>query len=252
VVVHGRKGDDEALAPARWFQHSATTETEVILIRHIAQSEWLRARALRPQADCVRDGLANEDVPKLGVLIRYQTTHERAFHRSLKDLQRLRKKRRNIEIGFEFRTITVPQQDTKTLAFLATFFGTITYRTHSKVIISYTNWAGCASLIGNGSKFDILDYLWNRLHSAHVAELSFQTMRLSAIPVDGPRVAPQRMPRYPQQEHPAQRESSLCSWVWLSFCWFGLLPFRGRSNSMKPTHQRPLRRSAEQLHCQRC
>jgi hypothetical protein len=57
----------------------------------MAQSEWLRARALRLQADCVRDGLANEDVPKLGVLIRYQTTHERAFHRSLKELQNPRK-----------------------------------------------------------------------------------------------------------------------------------------------------------------
>jgi hypothetical protein len=67
----------------------------------MAQSEWLRARALRLQADCVRDGLANEDVPKLGVLIRYQTTHERAFHRSLKELQNLRKERRNTEIGFE-------------------------------------------------------------------------------------------------------------------------------------------------------
>jgi len=71
-------------------EHAPTTETEVILMRHMAQSEWLRARALRLQADCVQDGLAKEDVAKLGVLIRYQTTHERAFHRSLKELQNLR------------------------------------------------------------------------------------------------------------------------------------------------------------------
>jgi len=82
-------------------EHAPTTETEVILVRHMAQSEWLRARALRLQADCVQDGLAKEDVAKLGVLIRYQTTHERAFHRSLKELQNLRKERRNLEIGFE-------------------------------------------------------------------------------------------------------------------------------------------------------
>jgi hypothetical protein len=82
-------------------EHAPTTETEVILVRHMAQSEWLRARALRLQADCVQDGLAKEDVAKLGVLIRYQTTHERAFHRSLKELQSLRKERRNLEIGFE-------------------------------------------------------------------------------------------------------------------------------------------------------
>ena len=49
----------------------------------------------------MQDGLAKEDVAKLGVLIRYQTTHERAFHRSLKELQSLRKERRNTEIGFE-------------------------------------------------------------------------------------------------------------------------------------------------------
>ena len=83
-------------------EHAPTTETEVILMRHMAQSEWLRARALRLQADCVQDGLAKEDVAKLGVLIRYQTTHERAFHRSLKELQNLRKERRNVEIGFGF------------------------------------------------------------------------------------------------------------------------------------------------------
>ena len=82
-------------------EHDPTTETEVILVRHMAQSEWLRARALSLQADCVQDGLAKEDVAKLGVLIRYQTTHERAFHRSLKELQSLRKERRNLEIGFE-------------------------------------------------------------------------------------------------------------------------------------------------------
>jgi hypothetical protein len=81
-------------------EHNPGTETEVILVRHMAQSEWLRARALRLQGDCVQDGLAKEDVAKLGVLIRYQTTHERAFHRSLKELQNLRKERRNLEIGF--------------------------------------------------------------------------------------------------------------------------------------------------------
>jgi len=48
----------------------------------------------------VQDGLAKEDVAKLGVLIRYQTTHERAFHRSIKELQSLRQQKANVEIGF--------------------------------------------------------------------------------------------------------------------------------------------------------
>jgi hypothetical protein len=67
----------------------------------MAQSEWLRARALRLQTDLLREDGKNVDPAKLAIFIRYQTTHERAFHRSLKELQNLRKERRNLEIGFE-------------------------------------------------------------------------------------------------------------------------------------------------------
>ena len=70
-------------------------------------------------------GLANSDVAKLGVLIRYQTTHERAFHRSLKGLQNLRKERRNVEIGFELQVLALAQQHAKTLAFLGTLVGNV-------------------------------------------------------------------------------------------------------------------------------
>jgi hypothetical protein len=66
----------------------------------MAESEWLRARALRLQAQCV-ESIGGCGVQNLALYIRYQTTHERAFHRSLKELQTLRKERRNLEIGFE-------------------------------------------------------------------------------------------------------------------------------------------------------
>ncbi len=69
--------------------------------KNMAQSEWLRARALRLQTDLLREDGKNVDPAKLAIFIRYQTTHERAFHRSLKELQNLRKERRNLEIGFE-------------------------------------------------------------------------------------------------------------------------------------------------------
>jgi hypothetical protein len=91
---------DELLARLKQ-EHNATTETDVILVRHMAQSEWLRARALRLQTDLLREDGKNVDPAKLAIFIRYQTTHERAFHRSLKELQNLRKERRNLEIGFE-------------------------------------------------------------------------------------------------------------------------------------------------------
>jgi hypothetical protein len=82
-------------------EHLPTSETEILLVRHMAQSEWLRARALRLQNEVLQDAGKSVDPAKLALFIRYQTTHERAFHRSLKELQNLRKERRNLEIGFE-------------------------------------------------------------------------------------------------------------------------------------------------------
>ena len=35
------------------------------------------------------------------MFIRYQTTHDRAFHKSLNDLLKLRAEKRRVEIGFE-------------------------------------------------------------------------------------------------------------------------------------------------------
>ena len=82
-------------------EHLPTSETEVLLVRHMAQSEWLRARALRLQNDLLEDAGKNVDPAKLAIFIRYQTTQERNFHRSLKELLTLRQQKRNVEIGFE-------------------------------------------------------------------------------------------------------------------------------------------------------
>ena len=65
----------------------------------MAESEWLRARALRLQAECV-ESIGGRGVQNLALFIRYQTTHERAFHRSLKELQSLRQQKAKAEIGF--------------------------------------------------------------------------------------------------------------------------------------------------------
>ena len=82
-------------------EHLPTSETEILLVRHMAQSEWLRARALRLQNDLLEDNGKNVDPAKLAIFIRYQTTHERNFHRSVKELLTFRQQRRNTEIGFE-------------------------------------------------------------------------------------------------------------------------------------------------------
>ena len=41
------------------------------------------------------------DERKLALYLRYQTTHERAFHKALNDLLKLRAEKRKQEIGFE-------------------------------------------------------------------------------------------------------------------------------------------------------
>jgi len=82
-------------------EHNPTSETESILVRHMAESEWLRGRALRFQADCMMYGFKNVEPTKLALFIRYESTHERAFHKALNELQNLRKQKQNSEIGFE-------------------------------------------------------------------------------------------------------------------------------------------------------
>ena len=86
-------------------EHVPTTETETLLVRHMAEHEWLRARALRFQADCLRDGLINVDEKKFALFLRYATTHQRAFKEAINQLINLRKQKQNQEIGFESQAL---------------------------------------------------------------------------------------------------------------------------------------------------
>jgi hypothetical protein len=85
------------------FEHQPSTMTEAILVEKMAQSYWLSKRALYLQDRCATDPeLTSEEQHKeLALFIRYQTTHDRAFHRSLNDLLKLRAEKRKAEIGFE-------------------------------------------------------------------------------------------------------------------------------------------------------
>ena len=58
------------------------------------------ARMYGTRTDCFTQS-DNLNEKRLSLFIRYETTHERAFYRALKELQTLRKEKRNIEIGFE-------------------------------------------------------------------------------------------------------------------------------------------------------
>jgi hypothetical protein len=70
------------------FEHQPSTMTESILVEKMAQSYWLSKRALHLQDECCTDEelTLEEQQKQLALFIRYQTTHDRAFHRSLNDL----------------------------------------------------------------------------------------------------------------------------------------------------------------------
>jgi len=82
-------------------EHQPQTETERILVQRLADHEWLRMRALRLQSFCIFEYQHVLATEQLALYLRYQTTHERAFYKALKELQNIRAQRIKEQIGFE-------------------------------------------------------------------------------------------------------------------------------------------------------
>ena len=84
-------------------EHAPATITEALLVETMAQSFWLAQRAIAFQNESLADPelCPAEQQKQLALYLRYQTTHQRAFHRSLNDFLKLRSERRKTEIGFE-------------------------------------------------------------------------------------------------------------------------------------------------------
>ncbi len=95
VLASEDKSKYEALLAALAEEHQPTTPTEHILVEKMVQHHWLTQRALL----LLEQWFAKDQVSDK--LLRYQTTHERAFHKALADLLKLRSERRKAEIGFE-------------------------------------------------------------------------------------------------------------------------------------------------------
>ncbi len=79
----------EALLTALLDEHQPGGPTEELLVNEMAQSYWLAQRALRLQNECF--GPEGVDDKRLSLYMRYHTTHERAFHKALTALMKLRK-----------------------------------------------------------------------------------------------------------------------------------------------------------------
>jgi hypothetical protein len=92
----------EALTQSLLEEHQAVTTTELILIHGMAESLWLAQRAQRLQDTCLDPDTGDiKDEKKFSLYLRYQTTHTRAFHKSLNDLLKLRAEQRRAANGFE-------------------------------------------------------------------------------------------------------------------------------------------------------
>lgn len=75
---------------------------EQLLVEKMAQHQWLSQRALVLQDMCFQRDLPDcDNEKKLALYLRYQTTHERAYHKYFDQLLRLRAETRKKEIGFE-------------------------------------------------------------------------------------------------------------------------------------------------------
>jgi hypothetical protein len=84
------------------IEHKPTETTETLLVTAMAQHRWLLDRANRLQESCFNQETAEITDQKLfSLYLRYATTHERAFHKCLTDLLKLRSTRQKIEFGFE-------------------------------------------------------------------------------------------------------------------------------------------------------
>ncbi len=84
------------------LEHNPSTATEAILVENMAQHHWLSQRALTLQNILLEGGLATpEDEKQFALFLRYQTTNDRAFHKCLNDLLKLRAEKRKAGIGFE-------------------------------------------------------------------------------------------------------------------------------------------------------
>ena len=92
----------ESLRTGLLAEHQPTTQTERLLVDGLAEHYWLKQRAITLQNEILSGELSAPDPEKqLALFIRYQTTNDRAFHKCLDALLKLRAEKRKAQIGFD-------------------------------------------------------------------------------------------------------------------------------------------------------
>jgi hypothetical protein len=93
LIVPGEDpAEFEALAQDLFNEHQPATPTEENFVLSMAQHFWLGQRAIRLQNEAFAAG---GSVNQLSLLLRYQTSNQRAYNRCLADLFKLRTERLN-------------------------------------------------------------------------------------------------------------------------------------------------------------
>jgi hypothetical protein len=90
-------------------EYRPATPTQQILVEKMAHHQWITLRANRIQGNLLADTRDFGEVHRtLPLMIRYQTTAERAFHKAHEALLKAQKEMPNREIGFESQTASEP------------------------------------------------------------------------------------------------------------------------------------------------
>ena len=106
TIIPGENREEfQALVADLMAEHQPATDTKQILVERMALNQWLTLRAFSLQGRAFLFQSLSGDkygIPKdLSLLIRYQTSAERAFHCAHTDLVKTQKERKKSEIGFE-------------------------------------------------------------------------------------------------------------------------------------------------------
>lgn len=87
---------------------------ERLIVEKMAQHQWLAQRALVLQDMCFNNELpTSDDDKKLALYLRYQTTHDRAYHKYFDQLMKFRAETRKKVIGFESQKASAADQTRK-------------------------------------------------------------------------------------------------------------------------------------------
>jgi hypothetical protein len=88
IVIPGENPEElRALELALFDQYKPANPTESLLVADLVKHHWLKDRALRLQGEALATAAPGELPATFPVLLRYQTTNDRAFHKALDTLQ---------------------------------------------------------------------------------------------------------------------------------------------------------------------